>query len=270
VNVQLGGFFEAAGFYRSRNEQTDLASSFTSGIPERNSPLYHEPESGFSARQTRVSATMTASPDEVTKLTGSLVIDFLGTGPTSNYNESNSWNPRIREAWIDYARSDYGFYVLGGQTWTLATMNSKGVDPTAIDLPLQIDPQYVVGLNWARQAQFRVAKNLAIDRIRQEKNRARLLEESCFDDFLEDPLGERAVLARDELLRLRRIVEELPPKYRSAFRLHRLEEMPFDQIAQKMGVKERMARYYLTNTMVYLRLRLEGVDEDAAWRQIQA
>jgi uncharacterized coiled-coil protein SlyX len=165
VNVQLGGFFEAAGFYRSRNEQTDLASSFTSGIPERNSPLYHEPESGFSARQTRVSATMTASPDEVTKLTGSLIIDFLGTGPTSNYNESNSWNPRIREAWIDYARSDYGFYVLGGQTWTLATMNSKGVDPTAIDLPLQIDPQYVVGLNWARQAQFRVAKNLGSDQF---------------------------------------------------------------------------------------------------------
>jgi hypothetical protein len=165
VNVQLGGFFEAAGFYRSRNEQTDLASSFASGIPERNSPLYHEPESGFSSRQTRVSATITATPDEVTKLTGALVADFLGTGPTSNYNESNSWNPRLREAWIEYARSDYGFYVMGGQTWTLATMNSKGVDPAAIDLPLQIDPQYVVGLNWARQAQFRVAKNLGSDQF---------------------------------------------------------------------------------------------------------
>ncbi len=165
INVQLGGFFEGAGFYRSRNEQTDLASSFTSGIPERNSPLYHEPESGFSSRQTRLSALMTATPDEVTKLTGNMVIDFLGTGPTSNYNESNSWNPRLREAWIEYARSDYGFYVLGGQNWTLATMNSKGIDPLSIDLPLQIDPQYIVGLNWARQAQFRVAKNIGSDQF---------------------------------------------------------------------------------------------------------
>jgi hypothetical protein len=160
VNVQLGGFFEAAGFYRSRNEVTDLASSFTSGIPERNSPLYHIPESGFSARQTRLQGTATANPDEVTKLTANLAVDFLGGAPTANYNESNSWTPRVREAWIEYARSDLGFYVLGGQNWSLATMNSKGVDPTAIDLPLQIDPQYVVGLNWARQAQFRIAKNL--------------------------------------------------------------------------------------------------------------
>ena len=53
----------------------------------------------------------------------------------------------------------WGFYALGGQSWTLALMNSKGVDPTAVALPLQIDPQYVVGLNWARQAQFRVAKS---------------------------------------------------------------------------------------------------------------
>ena len=67
--------------------------------------------------------------------------------------------------WVEYARKDYGSTCWGGQTWTLATMNSKGVDPGAIDLPLQIDPQYVVGLNWGRQAQFRVAKNLGSDQF---------------------------------------------------------------------------------------------------------
>jgi len=163
VNIALGGFLEAAGYYRSRNQVDDLGSSFTSGIPERNSPLYHIPQSGFSARQTRLSALITATPDEVTKISANTVIDFLGGAPTANYNESSSWNPRLREAWVEYARSDYGFYVLGGQNWSLATMNSKGVDPTSLDLPLQIDPQYVVGFNWARQAQFRIAKNLGSD-----------------------------------------------------------------------------------------------------------
>jgi hypothetical protein len=163
INIALGGFFEAAGFYRSRNEVADLGSSFTSGIPERNSSLYHTPQSGFSARQTRLSALISAEPDEVTKLQGFAAIDFLGGAPTANYNESNSWNPRVRELWAEYARSDYGFYILGGQNWSLLTANSKGVDPTSIDSPLQIDPQYVVGFNWARQAQFRIAKNLGSD-----------------------------------------------------------------------------------------------------------
>ena len=163
VNVQLGGFFEAAGYARSRNEVTDLGSSFTSGIPERNSQLYHEGQTGLSARQTRISAFISATPDDVTKIAGFAAMDFLGGAPTANYNQSNSWTPRLREAWIDYARSDYGFYVLGGQTWSLATMNLKGVDPTQVNIPLTIDPSYQVGFNWERQAQFRFAKNLGSD-----------------------------------------------------------------------------------------------------------
>ena len=158
INVQLGGFFEGAGYYRSRNEVTDLPSNFNSAIPLRQSPLYHEAESGFSARQTRLTANITATPDEVTKLDAYFATDFLGAAPTANYNESSSWTPRVREAWIEYARSDLSFYALAGQNWTLVTMNSKGVDPTSLNVPLQIDPQYVVGFNWARQAQIRVAK----------------------------------------------------------------------------------------------------------------
>jgi hypothetical protein len=165
VTVTLGGFVEAAGVFRSRNEQTDLASSFTSGIPERESPLYHEPQTVLSARQSRITTAVSASPDEVTKLQGYFAADFLGAAPTANYNESNSWTPRLREAWIDYARSDLGLYVMGGQSWSLLTANKVGVNPLQIDLPLQIDPQYVVGLNWARQAQFRIAKNLGSDQF---------------------------------------------------------------------------------------------------------
>jgi hypothetical protein len=165
ITVTLGGFFEAAGVFRSRNEQTDLASSFTSGIPFRESALYHEPETVLSSRQSRVTAAISADPDSVTHIQGYFAADFLGGAPTANYNQSNSWTPRLREAWIDYARSDWGFYALGGQTWTLLTANKVGVNPLQIDLPLQIDPQYVVGLNWARQTGFRVAKNLGSDQF---------------------------------------------------------------------------------------------------------
>ncbi len=165
VTVTLGGYLEGAGIYRSRNEQTDLASSFTSGIAERQSPLYHEPETTLTARGSRVTAAFSAKPDEVTSLQGFTAVDFLGGAPTANYNESNSWTPRLREAFITYARSDWGAYFLGGQTYTLLTANKVGVNPLLTDLPLQIDPQFVVGMNWARQAQFRVAKNLGSDQF---------------------------------------------------------------------------------------------------------
>ena len=158
VNVTLGGFIEAATVFRSRNLASDIQTPFNN-LPFRYSPLYHETEFHESARQSRVSAAVDAHPDEVTKLQALVVADFLGGAPTSNYNQSNSWVPRLREAWASYDRKDWGFELLGGQTWTLLTMNKVGVDPTKLNLPVNIDPQYVVGFNWARQAQIRIAKS---------------------------------------------------------------------------------------------------------------
>jgi hypothetical protein len=43
--------------------------------------------------------------------------------------------------------------------WTLATENKKGIVNRQEALPLQIDPQYVVGFTWARQYAFRAVKD---------------------------------------------------------------------------------------------------------------
>jgi hypothetical protein len=144
---------------------TDLTSSFTSGIPYRSSPLYHEPENVLTARASRITGAVSAAPDEATRLQGYVAVDFLSAAPTANYNQSNSWTPRIREGWIDYARTDYGFYILGGQAYTLLSANKVGVNPLLMDLPATIDPGYNVGYNWARQSQFRIAKNLGSDQF---------------------------------------------------------------------------------------------------------
>jgi len=48
---------------------------------------------------------------------------------------------------------------LGGQMWMLATENRKGINNRQEALPMQIDPQYVVGFTWARQYGFRVVKD---------------------------------------------------------------------------------------------------------------
>jgi DNA-directed RNA polymerase specialized sigma24 family protein len=65
------------------------------------------------------------------------------------------------------------------------------------------------------------------------------------------------------------LLAELPEKYQQAFRLHRLEDYSFSDIALRMGIRERMVRRYVTNTLVYLRLRRAGISSTASWRQVQ-
>jgi RNA polymerase sigma factor (sigma-70 family) len=125
-------------------------------------------------------------------------------------------------------------------------------------------------VGFLRSYLFKVAGNLAIDRMRQQQSRSRLDRISDFDDFLDNLPPERTVIAREELAFLGRVVGELPAKYQQAFRLHRLEDQPFEEIARQMGLKERMVRRYVTNALLYLRLRREGRSPAQAWQQVHA
>ena len=159
LTVTLGGFVEAAGIYRSRNEVTDITSSFSTGIPLRNSALYHEPEFRESERRSTLQAFVDGHPDQSTEVSALMQLDFQGGAPTSNSNQSNSFIPRITQGWAEYARSDLGFYLLGGQSWSLLTMNTVGVNPLKVNNPQTIDGGYVPGFNWTRQPQVRFAKS---------------------------------------------------------------------------------------------------------------
>ncbi len=161
VTVTLGGYIEAASIYRSRNEVADIGSNFSTGIPLANSPNYHQGEFRFSARQSRFSGMVQAKPDADTLLTAYSELDLLGAAPTANSNESDSYNIRLRQAYLAYDRRDLGFYVLAGQAWSLLTMQKSGIGylTPGINSPMVIDAQYVPGFTWTRQPQVRVAKS---------------------------------------------------------------------------------------------------------------
>jgi RNA polymerase sigma factor (sigma-70 family) len=126
-------------------------------------------------------------------------------------------------------------------------------------------------VSFLRAYLFKVAGNLAIDRLRQQQARGRIDQLDDFDDdLLREPSAEHTLIARDELVQLGQFVAELPAKYQQAFRLHRLEDHSFRDIARHMDIKERMVRRYVTNTLLYLRLRREGVSRSNAWRQVQS
>lgn len=158
VKVTVGGFIAAESVWRQRNEVADIGSNF-GAIPYPFSPFYHENEFHGTARQSRLSVLIEGPIDPQQKLAGYFETDFLGVGTTSNYNESNSWAPRLRQAYGTYDNLDWGFHVLAGQSWSLLTQNQVGITPRKENIPLTIDASYVVGFNYTRNWQVRFVKD---------------------------------------------------------------------------------------------------------------
>jgi hypothetical protein len=156
ITITPGGFIEAATVTRTRAESSDINSDFK-GIPFPGNSLAKVAETNFTARQSRATALFEGKVGEA-KLTGYYEGDFLNAGVTSNNRQSNSYPFRQRQVWGQVALEN-GFSFTGGQMWTLATENRKGINNRQEDLPMMVDPQYVVGFTWARQYGFRAVKD---------------------------------------------------------------------------------------------------------------
>jgi len=155
VNITPGGFIEAATVTRQRAESADINTNFNA-IPYPNNGLGKLTETNFTARQSRLTLLVDTKVGDV-KLSGYYEADFLGAGTTSNNRESNSYVFRQRQLWgrVDFAD---GWAFSGGQMWSLATENRKGIVNRNEWFPLMIDPQYLVGFTWQRAGAFRVTK----------------------------------------------------------------------------------------------------------------
>ena len=158
VNITPGGFIAAETVNRQHALSSDINTPFNS-IPFGGNSLGHLSEMNFTARQSRLSL-LVESQVASTKLTGYYEADWLGTGVTSNNRESNSYVFRQRQIWGQVGLQD-GLTFSGGQTWSLATENIKGIALRQEWIPLTIDSQYQVGFNWERQYGFRVTKTFS-------------------------------------------------------------------------------------------------------------
>lgn len=158
ITLTLGGFAAAEGVYRTRNNVADIGSNY-SKIPYSNSVLAHTDELRGTARQSRISflAQGNINPDLQASFYGEF--DFLADAQTGNSNESNSYSPRTRVVYGALDWKDSGWHLLAGDSWSLATMNSKGISPRNEVIPPTIEAQYVPGFVWARQPQVRLVKD---------------------------------------------------------------------------------------------------------------
>ncbi len=158
VSVTLGGFVDALAIERTRNETADFATNFN-GIPYPQSPSYHEPEFRGTAHESRLAMLIEGKPSAAVRVAAFFETDFGSAGVTSNSNESNSYTLRVRQAYATYDNADWGFHFLGGQAWSLLTLDRVGITPRQESIPLTPDGQIVVGFNWTRQWQLRLVKD---------------------------------------------------------------------------------------------------------------
>ncbi len=160
LNITPVAFFAFEGVWRQHTLNSDVNTPMNN-IPFPSANEYQASELNFSGRQSRLGALFEAHPGHV-KATGYAEMDFLGTGTSSNNNQSNSYVMRVRQIWARAAFQS-GFAVTGGQTWSLVTENRRGTDTRTEIQPLTIDSQYLVGYSWERQPGIRIQQRFGKD-----------------------------------------------------------------------------------------------------------
>jgi hypothetical protein len=158
ITLTPGGYAAAETVWRSKATGGDIPTAFNA-LPYESADAYQLSEFYGSGRQSRVTLSADGKTNWGT-LRGYYEADWLGTGITSNNNQSNSYVLRQR---VIYAQAETNSHwaFTGGQMWSLATENGKGITavPSNELTPLTIDPNYVAGFVWTRQYGFRVVKS---------------------------------------------------------------------------------------------------------------
>ena len=149
-----GGFVDFTTVFRSTNTGNPIGTNFNA-IPFSNTIGGHLTELRMTAQHSRLSLKMNTKYGE-NNITGYVEADFNGNDAANVFVSSNSHTNRLRLYWVDLKRGKWE--VLGGQSWSLLTPNRVGISPDPGDVfsTRNMDPNYQVGLAWARQAGFRL------------------------------------------------------------------------------------------------------------------
>jgi len=98
---------------------------------------------------------------------------------------------------------------------------------------------------------FQTAANVLTDRARRRTARCadRHVEYEFCPELVEEVSPERVLLAREQVAMVRTVLERLPERVRSAFVLHRFEELGYAEIAKRLGVSVSSIEKYISQAL---------------------
>lgn len=107
---------------------------------------------------------------------------------------------------------------------------------------------------------FKVAGNLAIDRLRKRKVRSEFAIVQSQEESVDEHSPAHHAVAVEQVAGVRRALSELPPKTAQAFVMHVIEGRDFSHVAQTMKLSERMVRYHVANALAHCRARVDETE----------
>ena len=112
---------------------------------------------------------------------------------------------------------------------------------------------------------YRIAANCCMDWLRKKKRDRSVsmepLREQGFDPADETPGTEEQVIRKDERRRLREAIALLPDDQREALILTQLEKIPYEEVAQALGVSEGTVKSRVNRAKARLKEILAGERE---------
>lgn len=104
----------------------------------------------------------------------------------------------------------------------------------------------------------RIARNLALNHLRNEKRRAEIEIAGIDTQHIADsrPSPEVTAIYRSELRQLLEVILQLPPRRREAFMLSKVERLSHDEIARRMGISRNTVISQIIAAMAELDRRL--------------
>ena len=159
ITLTPGGFVAGETIFRTHATGGGITTPFNA-LPYESGDAYLLSEFYGEGRQSRLSLQAEGKTSWGT-LKGYYEADFLGTGTSSNANQSNSYVLRQRILYAS-ATTNAGWTVGAGQLWSLAAEGKKGIvigGSSDVNSPQNIDPSYVAGFVFTRQYGLRVIKN---------------------------------------------------------------------------------------------------------------
>jgi RNA polymerase sigma-70 factor (ECF subfamily) len=99
----------------------------------------------------------------------------------------------------------------------------------------------------------RVARNTVIDRLRTRARHTLLYSKGVQADTA-DPVAspERALIASERLRRALAVIDQMPPKRKEVFLLHRIDDLSYPQIARRLGISAKTVEKHMALAMLQL------------------